>query len=105
MQNLIKLAAWIAPAFLLALIIILGRLDRNNAQQDVDTAQFNKEFAHQQVVLSLKNDKKFWIEERKKAEEKIKVAEKKKAMADGKVSQQIDIIEKTLKGMDKENEK
>jgi len=101
MQNLIKLAAWIAPAFLLALLLILGRLDKHNSKMDVETAQFDKEFAHQQSVSSKKNDdKKFWIEEQKNAEEQIKIAAKKKSRADGKVSQQTYILEKALKEME-----
>ena len=101
MQNLIKLAAWIAPAFLLALVIILGRIDHNDAQMDVETAQFDQEFAHQQSVLSIKNDdKEFWTEAQKKAEKQIQVATKEKSRAGGKVSQQFDILEKTLKQME-----
>ncbi len=101
MQNLIKLAMWIAPAFLLALLLILGRLDKHNSKMDVETAQFDQEFAHQQSVLSIKNDnKEFWTEAQKKAEEQIQIAAKEKARADGKVSQQTDILEKTLKEME-----
>ena len=101
MQNLIKLAAWIAPAFLLALLLILGRLDKHNSKMDVETAQFDKEFAYQLSVSSKINaDKKFWIEEQENAEEQIKIAAKEKARAGGKVSQQFDILEKTLKEME-----
>ena len=106
MQNLIKLAMWMAPAFLLALVIILGRIDHNNAQMDVETAAFDQQFTHQQSVLSEENnDKQFWQQEEAKAAKRQKDALGKKVMAEGKVSQQTDILERTLRGMDKENKK
>ncbi len=104
MQNLIKLAMWMAPAFLLALLIILGRIDHNNAQQDVETAAFDKQFAQQQANLSTKNDdKQFWLKEKKEAAKRQKDALDKKVMAEGKVSQQTDILEKTLGNFEKED--
>jgi len=101
MQNLLRMLIWMAPAFILALLLILGRLDRHNAQMDVETAAFDRQFAHEEAVLSSKNDdKKFWKNEQKKAEKQLKIAEEQKIKADGKVSQQVDILEKTLKEMD-----
>lgn len=153
-----------APAFALALLLILGRLDRHNAQMDVETATFERQFAHEEASfdrdfarddaslerdfavfdqqfahdqagsatknddqefwlqqqksaekrlkiaeknLVSKNDgQEFWLEQKKNAEKQLKIAEEKKAKADGKVSQQVDILEKTLKEMDeKENQK
>jgi len=104
MQNLIKLAMWMAPAFLLALVIILGRIDRNNAQMDVETAAFDQQFSHQQSALSEENnDKKFWLQEEAKAAKRQKDALDKKVSAEGKVSQQTDILEKTLDNFKKED--
>ena len=95
MQGLIKLAAWMAPAFLLALLIVLARLDQNDAQLDAETARFDRQFAQQQIDFSNKNE--FWQDEADDASERLQMAQAEQAKATGKVNQQVDIIEQTLK--------
>ena len=104
MQGLIKLAAWMAPAFLLALLIVLARLDKNDAQLDAETARFDRQFFKQQLDFSTENE--FWQNEVDDAAHRLQVAQAEQAKAKGKANQQVDIIEKTLKEMDeKEGEK
>jgi hypothetical protein len=100
MQGLIKLAAWMAPIFLLALVIILSRLDKQSAEYDTDAARFDREFSYQQADFSDK--KAFWQEEAKDAANRLEMAKTKQAKAEGNVSQHTDILEQTLKEMDRE---
>lgn len=106
MQNLIKLAVWMAPVLFLILLIIMGRLDKNAAQMEVETATFDRQFAHEEIVLAdTDEDKKFWQKELAEAAKREKEAAKKLAKAEGKVIKDTEMIEKTLKKMDKEQNK
>jgi len=102
MQNLIKLAVWAAPAFVLALILILGRLDKQNAEFDVDAARFDREFSMQQIDFTKKNE--FWQEEKTEADKRLKIAREKLDQASGKVAQQLDILEQNLNKMDEKGD-
>jgi len=102
MQNLIKLAVWAAPAFVLALILILGRLDKQEAKFDVDAARFDRQFANQQLDFAKKNE--FWQQEKKEADKRLAIARGKQDQASGKVAQQLDFLEKNLKKMDEKKE-
>ena len=86
-----------APAFLLALLIVLARLDQNDTQLDTEAARFDRQFARQQIDILEKNE--FWQKEADDAAHRLQVALAEQAKATGKVNQQVDIIEKTLKEM------
>lgn len=89
------------PALLLVLLIVLGRLDRYDAEMASEIANFDREFSKiQHHFAESPKTKEFWEEQYAEAENRFKKSRIEQARAKGITDQHVDIIEKTLMEME-----
>jgi hypothetical protein len=118
MKGMFKIALYSAPILGLVLILVMGRLDKHDAQMEFEKAQFDKEWAHNNQefdkAFSDSNSKKeggekveakegkntFWAEQKREAEERLIEAKKRLAVTRGKVEAAGRAAEEAMQEMD-----
>jgi len=111
MKGMFKIALYSFPVLGLVLLLVMGRLDKHDAQMELEKAQFDKEWAHNNEEFDkafsvtkkeeAKEDKDtFWSDQRKEAEERLIEAKKRLAVTRGKVEAAGQAAEEALQEMD-----
>lgn len=111
MKGMFKIALYSFPVLGLVLLLVMGRLDKHDAQMELEKAQFDKEWAHNNEEFDkafsvtkkeeAKEDKDtFWSDQRKEAEERLIEAKKRLAVTKGKVDAAGQAAEDALQEMD-----
>jgi septal ring factor EnvC (AmiA/AmiB activator) len=128
MKGMFKIALYSAPVLGLVLVLVLGQLEKHDAQMEAEKAQFDQQFAHdndqfdksfqaaqerirhtgksaQQKAETSKSEDKdtFWTDQRKEAEQRLDEAKKRVAAARGKVDAASKAADQALEEIEKDD--
>ena len=128
MKGMFKIALYSAPVLGLVLVLVLGQLEKHDAQMEAEKAQFDQQFAHdndqfdksfeaaqerirhpgkaaQQKAEASKTEDKdtFWADQRKEAEQRLAEAKKRVAEARGKVEAASKAADQAMEEIEKDD--
>lgn len=127
MKGLFKVVLYSAPILGLVLVLVLGQLEKHDAQMEAEKAQFDQQFSrdndefdksfqaaqerirHPEKSAEQKAENRseakdtFWLEQRKEAEQRLAEAQQRVAAARGKVDAASKAADQALQEIENDN--